>query len=85
VCEVLSKSTERIDRDEKLPMYAEQGVGHVWIVDPTARALEVYALGDERRWRRVRVYADDARVRAAPFEEIEIDLAKLWAPPLRKP
>lgn len=25
VCEVLSRSTEKLDRDEKLPMYAEHG------------------------------------------------------------
>jgi len=36
VCEVLSKSTEAIDRNDKLPIYAEQGVAHVWLVDPIA-------------------------------------------------
>ena len=37
VCEVLSPSTERIDRGRKLRIYAEAGVAHAWLVNP-ARA-----------------------------------------------
>lgn len=81
-CEVLSKSTEKIDRDEKLPIYAQHAVGHVWLVDPLAMTLEVYALGERGHWREVRVYQGNERVRAAPFEAIEIELAALWGTPL---
>lgn len=83
LCEVLSKSTENVDRNEKLPIYAEQGVRHVWLVDPIAQTLEVHALGDDARWREVRVYAGDARVRAEPFAAVEVELAALWSPPTR--
>ena len=83
VCEVLSKSTENVDRNEKPPIYAEQGVRHVWLVDPVAQTLEVHALGDDARWREVRVYAGDARVRAEPFAAVEVELAALWSPPIR--
>ena len=79
VCEVLSKSTESIDRQNKLPIYAAHGVHHVWLLDPTAKTLEVYTLDDERRWRDVRIYEGSARVRAEPFAEIELDMAELWA------
>jgi len=78
ICEVLAKSTETVDRDKKLPIYAAHGVSHVWLVDPVARTLEVYSLDRDRRWRDVRVYEGDVRVRAQPFEAIEIDLAGLW-------
>ncbi|MBA3503607.1 MAG: Uma2 family endonuclease [Myxococcota bacterium] len=78
ICEVLSKSTEARDRDEKLPIYAAHGVGHVWLVDPIGKTLEVYALGDDRRWREVRLYEGSARVRAEPFAAIELDLGGLW-------
>ena len=53
----------------------------MWLVDPIARTLEVYALGDDARWREVRMYEGDVRVRAAPFEAIELELAALWSPP----
>jgi Uma2 family endonuclease len=81
ICEVLSKSTESIDRNEKLPIYAAQGVGHVWLVDPSAKTLEVYELGAAGRWRQVRIHQGTARVREAPFEAIELELGALWSPP----
>jgi Uma2 family endonuclease len=83
VCEVLSRSTEKLDRDEKLPLYAEHGVGQVWLVDPLARTLEAYTLGESGRWREVRHYRADERARIAPFEAIELDLSLLWAGPRR--
>jgi Uma2 family endonuclease len=79
ICEVLSKSTEAVDRNKKLPLYAAHGVPHVWLIDPLAKTLEVHTLDDDRRWRDVRVFEGDARVRADPFAAIELDLAALWA------
>ena len=78
ICEVLSRSTETVDRTKKLPIYAAHGVSHVWLIDPIAKTLEVHSLGDDHRWRDVRVYEGDARVRAEPFAAIELDLASLW-------
>jgi len=84
VCEVLSRSTERLDREVKLPFYAEHEVRHAWLVDPIDRRLEVYALDIKRkRWREVRIYQGDTAVRAEPFDAIEIDLSALWSPPRR--
>jgi Uma2 family endonuclease len=82
VCEVLSRSTEKLDRDEKLPYYAEHGVRHVWLLDPIDRRLEVYALDAETKgWREVRIHQGDTVIRAAPFDAIELDLGALWSPP----
>ena len=44
LCEVLSPSTETIDRTLKLAIYAAQGVGHVWLVNPLLETLEVLRL-----------------------------------------
>jgi Uma2 family endonuclease len=78
VCEVLSPSTARLDRSEKLRIYARESVGHVWLIDPTLRTLEVLSL-DGESWRLLAVHCDDARVRAPPFEVFELDLSVLWA------
>lgn len=78
VCEVLSRSTEPVDRNKKLPIYAKHGVRHVWLIDPIAKTLEVHALGEDHRWHDVRVYEGDVRVRAEPFAAIELDLGGLW-------
>ena len=47
-CEVISPSTGEIDRGRKMRVYARERVGHLWIVDPILRTLEVYRLEDGR-------------------------------------
>ena len=78
VCEVLSPSTERIDRGRKLRIYGEAGVAHAWLVKPSDRTLEVLRLRDGA-WTIVGVFEDAAVVRAEPFEAIELALGRLWA------
>ena len=77
-CEVMSKSTAKIDRAEKLPIYADHRVSHAWLVDPIARTLDVLRL-ENSRWSIVATHADDARVRVEPFDAIELELGALWA------
>ncbi len=77
VCEVLSPSTERIDRSKKLRIYAEAGVLHAWFVNPIERTLEVLRLRDGA-WTIVSVFAGSEGVRAEPFAEVELDLGGLW-------
>lgn len=79
ICEVLSKSTEDVDRDEKMPIYAREGVRHAWLIDPVAHTLEVYSLGADGVWGKPLVHRDLERVRVTPFEAIELDLSVLWA------
>jgi len=82
VCEILSPSTATTDRAIKMPIYAREGVEHLWLVDPDARTLEVYALREERRWLLLDTLKDDDGVRQPPFDAIEFPLATLWADPL---
>lgn len=77
LCEVLSPSTETMDRADKLPIYAAQGVGHIWLINPRQRTLEVLRL-HEGKWLTLAVHRDDQRVRAEPFDAVELDLAMLW-------
>lgn len=77
VCEVLSRRTEKIDRSDKMTVYALAGVNHAWLVDPVVRTLEIYRRqGND--WLRVAVFRDEANVRAEPFDAVEIELAALW-------
>ena len=78
VCEVLSPSTERIDRGHKLRIYGEAGVGHAWLVNPIERTLEVLRLR-EAVWTIVAVLTGDEPVRAEPFDALPLALGDLWA------
>ncbi len=77
VCEVLSASTRQHDRVRKVPIYAREGVGHLWLVDPEAQLLEVYRL-DGPTYRLVATHAGEDPVRAEPFDAIELPLGHLW-------
>lgn len=77
VCEVLSPSTGAIDRARKMRIYAREEVDHVWLVNPVERTLEVYRR-DKRRWTLLDCFAGEERVRAEPFEALELELAQLW-------
>jgi Uma2 family endonuclease len=78
VCEVLSPKTEKRDRANKLAIYVREGVGHAWLVNPAQRTLEVFRRQDDK-WLALGVHSDGDRVRAEPFEAIELDLSVLWA------
>jgi Uma2 family endonuclease len=77
VCEVLSPSTQGIDRVEKMAAYAREGVPWVWLVDPGARTLEVFRLHDGG-WTVRASFRGQAAVRAEPFDAIELELGALW-------
>jgi Uma2 family endonuclease len=77
VCEIVSPSTERLDRVAKLDIYAREAVGHAWLINPIAKTLEVYRL-DAGHWVRVGTYGDDQVVHAVPFEVLGLDLLFLW-------
>lgn len=77
VCEVLSPSTRALDRAVKLPVFAREGVRHVWLVDPEARTLEVFRL-EGGRYTLLVTHSGLAHVRAEPFEAFELELPFLW-------
>ncbi|HET8798082.1 MAG TPA: Uma2 family endonuclease [Thermoanaerobaculia bacterium] len=80
ICEALSRSTARMDRERKLPAYARHGVASAWVVDLDLQYLEVKELRGGA-WTDVATFGGDAKVRTPPFDEIEIDLTLIWGPP----
>ena len=77
VCEVLSASTRRLDLHGKRPVYAREGVAHLWLVDPVDRTLEAFELRDGQ-WVLIATAADDDPVRIRPFDAITFSLGDLW-------
>jgi Uma2 family endonuclease len=77
VCEVLSPSTASVDRTKKLPIYHREGMGHAWLIDPSAHTLEVFRRHD-LGWLLVASYEGASVVRAEPFDTLSLDLAGLW-------
>ena len=77
VCEVLSASTRKIDLHGKRPIYAREGVAHLWLIDPVDRTLEAFELRNGK-WVLIATATDDDPVQVRPFEAITFSLADLW-------
>ena len=77
VCEVLSASTRRLDLQGKRPIYAREGVGHLWLVDPVDRTLEAFELREGRWVRNASAQGNDP-VSIRPFDAVTFALGDLW-------
>ncbi|MCA9548631.1 MAG: Uma2 family endonuclease [Myxococcales bacterium] len=77
VLEVLSPSTQRVDRFLKLPRYHAARVQHVWLVDPVGRSVEVFRW-EEAGWLLVATAEGAQEVRLEPFDAVGLDLGKVW-------
>jgi Uma2 family endonuclease len=78
ICEMLSPRNTVLDRAKKLPVYAREGVGHAWLIDPIARTLEVYRL-TAGRWTLLLTHSGDGAVAAEPFAVAALRAGDWWA------
>jgi Uma2 family endonuclease len=76
-CEILSPSTARIDLGPKQRLLHAHGVPHYWILDPEHQTLTVIRHANEHYLRVLDAGVGD-RVRAEPFDAIELDVAELF-------
>ena len=76
-CEVLSASTRKHDLQRKRPLYAREGVPHLWLIDPVDRTLEAFELHDGQ-WLLIASAQDDEPVSIRPFDAITFSLGELW-------
>lgn len=82
ICEVLSPSTERTDRLKKLAAYARHRVGHVWLVNPAHRTLEIFRREGDT-WRLLLIHDGEKPLQIEPFEAVELAIPLIWAPERR--
>ncbi|MBP8196095.1 MAG: Uma2 family endonuclease [Deltaproteobacteria bacterium] len=77
VCEVLSGSTEKTDRQIKLPAYHRHGVKHLWLVHPVLQTIEVFR-HSPAGFVLIDCYCDGDIMRAEPFESVDLPLTEVW-------
>jgi Uma2 family endonuclease len=75
-CELLSASTEKVDRELKVPLYAEAGVEWIWLVDPERRRVEVLR-AHAREIEVVLALEGDVRRSIPPFASV-VDTSRWW-------
>jgi len=77
VCEILSPATARLDRGRKRRIYAEAGIGHLWLLDPSNGVLEGFALTG-CRWLLADTVVRGGTVTLPPFDAVSFPLDDLF-------
>jgi Uma2 family endonuclease len=77
VCEVVSESNASRDTVQKVRLYHRIGVGHYWLVDPARRTLTVLRHAPDG-YQLVLSATVGERVRAEPFEAVELPVSDLF-------
>lgn len=76
ICEVFSPSTEGVDREIKMPLYARYGVRYLWFVHPVNKTLDAYKLVNNA-WQSQGLFKSGDSIRIEPFDLIELNIDEL--------
>ncbi|MFZ5591640.1 MAG: Uma2 family endonuclease [Bacillota bacterium] len=79
VVEVLSANSVRRDRYEKFHLYEQAGVKEYWLVEPEARLLTVFKLGEDGLYGRPEIYAGTEQVPVGILTGLTINLQVVFA------
>jgi Uma2 family endonuclease len=80
IAEVLSASTAARDRRLKAELYAKHGVREYWIVDPVARQVEIFRLGEDGLWLAPERRGAEGILSVGSVPGASVDLAALFPP-----
>ena len=75
--EVLSPSSERKDRLQKMQVYQKASVEHFWLINPQAKTVECFSLRDGL-YAMVASGMEDDLLEHPNFEGLVIELKNLW-------
>ena len=78
VVEILSDSTRRRDLNDKLPVYAANGVREIWIVDIEASTVAIHA-GDGSSLAPIRVFGTSDTLTSDAIPGVTVDLGPIFA------
>jgi Uma2 family endonuclease len=71
-------SSLRKDREVKAPLYAESGFGEYWIVDVSARSVEVFRSPVAGAYTQVSTHDGASVLRSVEFPDVQIPVADLF-------
>jgi Uma2 family endonuclease len=77
IIEIISPSTEKIDREIKFADYAAHGVGEYWIVDPENQSVEQYLLENNNYLLNVKLQAEGT-VHSKMIEGFALDVKSIF-------
>ena len=73
----VSDSTIRYDRTVKIPLYAEDGIAEVWIVDVNAELVEVYRQPSATGYRSLQTLTRGQSIQLLAFPDVSIAIDEI--------
>ncbi len=79
VIEILSPSTAYKDENEKLLLYEKYGVKEYWIIQPGAKMVFIYIMGQDGNYKKPEVAKKDEIISSYAVPGVAIDLKKVFS------
>ena len=80
VIEVLSPKSRRVDQGTKLEIYQEAGIREYWLVDPLARTVVIYRLGEKGAYEEWARASEGKTVSSAELPGLRLVVSKIFPP-----
>ncbi len=77
VIEVISPTSIRRDRSQKMKIYEQFGVREYWLVDPKNQSVEVYQM-QANRYEMTSVAAETGQIESSVLEGIDLDVNRVF-------
>ncbi|MEW9670461.1 Uma2 family endonuclease [Ammoniphilus sp. 3BR4] len=78
IAEIISPTTAKLDRLKKFNLYEKFGVTEFWLISPYEQSIEIFVLGDNKKYYRKGVYGPDDQVTLHQFEDFFLDVSDLF-------
>lgn len=78
IIEITSPSSVKNDMLKKFNLYEKAGVREYWIVEPNGKIITVFNLGENGRYGRQEVYAEDDEIQVNVFKDLKINLKRVF-------
>jgi Uma2 family endonuclease len=78
IIEIISPSSVKNDMLKKFNRYEKAGVKEYWIVEPSGKIVTVFMLGENGRYGRPEIYAEDDEIQVNVFTDLKIGLKAVF-------
>jgi len=79
IIEITSPTTSRLDLKDKFNLYEKAGVREYWIADPIGKTVMVFKRGEEGRYDRPDMYAEEDEIQVGIFKDLKVDLKEVYS------
>ena len=78
IVEILSKSTRKIDMQDKFFLYQNSGVNEYWIAYPNEKTIHKFVLNKKNKYELKGMFVEDDKISPTIFPDLKIDITEIF-------